>query len=152
MVEVDIALVKNENGIYDIAIDDDGDFKTTNGFDTSILITIFGKRRADESEVPIGRFREGWVGNEFNGFDDFQNGSKAWLLKQSRRTQDNVNLLQTYLQEGFDWMVDDDHLDNVEVVTSISANGFVAEIDFIRDGSSTKSRSFQLWDNTGDDL
>jgi phage gp46-like protein len=140
-------------GDYDISIDTNtGDFEAANGFDTAILMTIFEQRRASASETPNPQFRGGWCGNQVNQIENFEIGSKAWLLKNSRRTQDNINLLETYLQDGFQWMVEDGHADSVEVIGSMSADGFSVIINFIRNNTVFDSKSFDLWQNTGNDL
>ena len=49
--KVDIALLEDDDGIYDVSIGDDGDFVPCYGFDTSITMSMFTEARADKGDV-----------------------------------------------------------------------------------------------------
>ena len=59
---IDIALIPDETGIYDIAFEN-GDFQLVNSFDTSLIISLFADARATASQVPQSQLRRGWWGN-----------------------------------------------------------------------------------------
>ena len=100
MSGIDIALLQDERGNFDIGIDPaTGDFFLTDGFDTAITMSLFCERRADASEVPTAELRRGWWGNEV-GPEGFEIGSKLWLTYQSRKTQATLNLVVDYARSG----------------------------------------------------
>ena len=73
----DVVLIKKNNeGIYDISWNEEGDFLTDNFLDTFILRAIFGKIRAEPYEEPIPQLRGGWIGNEFRNVK-YYDGSKV---------------------------------------------------------------------------
>ena len=96
MSGIDIALIQDERGNFDIGIDPDtGDFLLASGFDTGLTMSLFCERRPDASEVPTAELRRGWGGNEV-GPEGFEIGSKLWLTYQSRKTQATLNLVIDY--------------------------------------------------------
>ena len=149
MPDVDAAFVQDtETGLYDLEIAENGDLLQTKGFDTSLLRTILGEQRADESEIAFSEYRGGWIGNTANE-DNFEDGSKFWIKFKSRRDQESVNLMSTYLRAGMQWLIDDNHAKDVEVSASLFGSGGVrVDIEMIRDGSLVDSNSFTIWDNT----
>ena len=132
--------------LYDISIDADGDILTDDFFDTSILYSIFGERRADSSEVVEPQLRRGWIGSEGK---DFENGSKLWLFEQARVTRSNLNRFDDELRKALQWFVDDGFATSVdEVINTIKNNGTIEGI--IRHSrSKVERRFFEFWQNTG---
>ena len=144
---VDVVFETDENGIYDISLDENGDIKTADFFDTSIFYSIFGERRASANEVIEPQQRRGWIGNDA----DFENGSKIWLLSQARLTRDNLNRLEDEARKMLQWMIDDGHAVSIDDVTTTVSNGRV-RLDIIIRRSRDRIdpvRSFILWENTG---
>lgn len=145
----DIELIKTESGYYDFSFDEYGDFKKVKGFDTAILITILGEKRADESEMPVPQLRRGWWGNEILGFGEFEQGSKLWELYQARADQTSLNLSETFMREAFQWFLDDKHLDSVKVDSSYDDyKKLIIHIDLMRDNDLIDSKNYSLWENT----
>ncbi len=135
------------NGVFDFQIDSDGDIKTKDFFDTSLLMTIFCERRALESEMPASHLRRGWIGNlETPGFEI---GSKLWLYYQARRTNKTKNGANTALTNGFKWLVDGGYALSYDVVTTLTSTGASALVTIKRSNSKVEKRLFELWDNTG---
>lgn len=133
--------------LYDISIDTDGDILTDDFFDTSLLYSIFGERRANESEVSESRLRRGWIGNEGK---DFENGSKLWLFEQARVTQTNLNRIADEARKSLQWLVDDGFAVSIDEVNATVKNGKVTlEIVIRRSRSEVERRFFDLWKNTG---
>jgi len=148
MDKIDIKLERNTQGFYDIDFEN-GDLKFDDSFDTSINITVFADRRADESEQPNNEFRRGWWGNLFATVEDFEIGSKLWLLYQSRATENTLNNGISHLRNAFQWYVTDGHLDNVEVSGVLSESNIDFTVDLIRSNNVVDSKNFKLWENTG---
>lgn len=135
--------------LYDINIDAQGDIETADFFDTSILYSIFGERRANKDEVLDARFRRGWIGSEGK---DFENGSKIWLFEQSRITATNLARISDEVKKSLQWLVDDGIatsliVDGVTVDTN--RNKLVLTLDIRRSSDKVERRFFDLWDNTG---
>ena len=154
MADIDIAIDKNDEGIFDIAIES-GDFKKVGGFDTQLKMSLFAERRADSSEQPVAELRRGWWGNLVGVIQGFENGSKLWLLEQARLTQDTLNKAVDYARECLQWMVEDGHLINITVegeFLTIPQQGIRLTIVLIRDNGITETKYFDLWENTGFDL
>ena len=83
-------LLEKQNGIYDISFEN-GDFKLTEGLDSSIITSVFVDQRAEPSEVSAPELRRGWVGNEQNEDPNYQVGNKLWQFFQARAIQSTVN-------------------------------------------------------------
>lgn len=139
-------------GYFDISIDSDGDLKKEDGFDTNIIVSLFGERRASSDEVTEPLLRRGWWGNTVNE-NGFENGSKLWLLDQSRLTTSTVNLCTQYAAEGLKWLKDDGYIFDV-IVTSVptyeaGSPKIALQVDLIRNDSSVEYKYFTVWNNTG---
>lgn len=133
--------------LYDISIDSDGDILTEDFFDTSLLYSLFGERRADPSEVAESQSRRGWIGNENK---DFENGSKLWLFEQARLTRSNLNRIEDEARKSLQWLVDEGLVVSVdEVTTTVKSGKINLEIVIRRSRSKVERRFFVLWQNTG---
>jgi phage gp46-like protein len=131
---------------YDFAIDENGDIETEDFFDTSLLYSIFGERRASSDEVVDPRLRRGWIGNA----EDFENGSKIWLFSQSRLTRDTLNRIEDEAQKALQWLVDDGFAVSIDQVTATLSKGRVnLDITIRRSRDRIVRRFFVLWENTG---
>jgi phage gp46-like protein len=145
----DVKLRRREsNSIYDINFID-GDFEQMQGLDTAILMSLTCERRANSSEVSLPQYRRGWVGNEINGFADFEYGSKLWLLEQARATQNTLNDAVTHAQNALQWLVDDGFAD------SIIAEGeyndlieLILNITFVKNNNILLNLKYNVWENT----
>lgn len=133
--------------VYDITIDSNGDILTDDFFDTSLLYSLFGERRADPSEVVEPQLRRGWIGSEEK---DFENGSKLWLFEQARLTRTNLNRIEDEARKSLQWLIDDDFLVSIDEVNATVKNGNVSlEIIIRRSRSEVERRFFELWQNSG---
>ena len=133
--------------LYDISIDTNGDILTDDFFDTSLLYSFFGERRADPSEVVEPQLRRGWIGNEGK---DFENGSKLWLFEQARVTRSNLNRIEDEVRKSLQWLVDDAFAVSIDQVNALVKNGIITlEIVIRRTRSKVDRRFFELWQNTG---
>jgi phage gp46-like protein len=121
----------------------------TDGFDTAIKMSLMCERRADSSEISTSQYRRGWFGNLILDYDNFEIGSKLWLLSQARADQLNLNLAKTYTQAAFQWMVDDNLIKKLDVFTRYDRNfKLIITIIFYRSNDKTESIAYNLWDNT----
>lgn len=144
----DAILLKDSSGIYDISLDSSGDIKTQDFFDTSILMSIFCERRAENHEMPVPQYRRGWIGNESLG--GFEIGSKVWLYEQERLTRNTINGINSVIKECLKWMITDNIAKNVSVFTTLEKNNTIAaKVTITRSNSKVEKRFFELWENTG---
>lgn len=146
MENIDIALTETD-GIFDISFEN-GDLKTINNFDTAIDMSVYCERRADETEQPVNYLRRGWWGNTLSEVEGYEIGSKLWQYYQSRLTQDTNNKVINVLQEALQWLVEDGHLQNIIVTSSISEGKIQPKITLVRSNNEVESRSYKLWNNT----
>jgi len=139
--------VNASSQLYDISFDSSGDILTDDFFDTSLLYSFFGERRADPSEVVEPSLRRGWIGNEGKSFE---NGSKLWLFEQARITRTNLNRINDEARKALQWLVNDGYAVSIDQVTSTVKNGKITlEIVIRRSRSQVDRRFFDLWTNTG---
>ncbi|NYH21379.1 phage GP46 family protein [Paraburkholderia bryophila] len=77
---------------------------TGNDLQTAILISIFTDRMAQPGDViPDGtNDPRGWWAD-----DDVPIGSRIWLLRRAKQTQETLQKAYDYLAEALQWLVDD---------------------------------------------
>ena len=150
----DFCLMCSPDGYYDLAIEN-GQFKQVYNFDTALLISIFGERRADASEVKLPQHRSGWWGNLILFDDGFEMGSKIWILNQKRLTQDVLNMAVAYAYECTEWLIQDRHVKDIFVTGSFTddkyglPSGITLQIDLTTWNDEVESKYYTLWNNTG---
>ena len=134
------------SGFYDFSLDEYGDIETADFFDTAILYSILGERRASASEMVEPQSRRGWLGNNSH----FENGSKLWLYSQARLTRDNLNRIQDEAKKCLQWMVDDGLAVSIGQIKASVSNGWVLlDIPIRRSRDKVERKLFELWENTG---
>lgn len=144
----DILMTSDENGVYDISLTSEGDIANGDFFDTSLLYSIYGERRALSSEVPTSSRRGGWVGNEF---ENYENGSKLWIYYQSKLTRTIINNIESEAVNALRWLISDNFaVQTINAVGSLIGNsGLGITITIERTNSEIFQRYFELWNNTG---
>lgn len=140
---IDIKLIEDDEGVFDIDLDENGDLLADNGFGTPLRLSIFGRRRATEGEVPEPQYRGGWIGNLLSDVPGFEAGSKLWLLQQARLTSETLNDAKSHIENGLEWLVEDGLAKSVEVSVGVS-NGTITALVTI-DG---EPFYFDLWNQT----
>ena len=135
-----------ETYIWDLSLSGEGDLENGDFFDSSLIYSLLGERRASESEVPISEYRRGWIGNEGK---NFENGSKLWLYDQSRLTRTTMNGVADAALDAVSWMVEDGILKDVQTRSMLIGGRLHIEISLIRYNSKVERRYFNLWQNTG---
>ena len=146
-VGIDAYLQSIAGDLYDIDIDENGDIKSQDFFDSAILVSIFGERRANEAEVLQSHMRRGWIGNE--GTPDFEIGSKIWIYEQARLTRSVLNGITTSARQSLQWLIDDGYASSIGVESVLTATGVNLNVTIHRPNSKVEHRYYTLWDNTG---
>ena len=123
MANNDLTLTLNETEkYYDISFNAEGDLANSNNVETAVLISVLDDRRAASSEVFDPIQRRGWQGNELNA-DDFQQGSKLWLLAQRRNTIQTKNQAVEYARQSLAWMLNDGIITTLNVTGQNTSEG-----------------------------
>lgn len=143
----DLRLVKNEDGLYDLAVAS-GDFEATDGFDTAILVSLFTDNRAQSFEVESAEKRRGWVGNVLTSGIGRSLGSLLWIYQQARLTQDILNQIEIEAEACLQWLIDDSQAKSVSAaVTRERSRGIFILINIVTtDGVNQKYKV--LWRET----
>jgi len=145
---VDLKLDENSDGFFDLTINDDGDFTSLDGLETSLTVSFFTDRRAAESEVSSPQYRRGWWGNLVKADTDPELGSKIWLLDQSPVAQITLNNAIAHTRNAYQWLIDLDFADRVEVSGSTDRNTIFLIVKIIKDNNIISQQVFDLWQNT----
>jgi len=148
--DIDIAVFQDTFGEFDIRFGTDGDFEKTQGFDTAIAISLFGKRRATPAEVPVATRREGWWGNLASLVEDFENGSKLWLLQQERLTNETVNKAKDFVNKSLSWLTEQGFAVNIETDVSVVDGRLLIDVQLERPNGQIEKTGFEFWNNTGE--
>ena len=146
--KVDIALLEDDDGVYDVSFGDDGDFTPCYGFDTSITMSMFTEARADKGDVYKDEQRRGWIGNETPDIPGLEIGSKLWLEFQARKTTRTKNAIVDHIKNAYAWMVPN-YLNAIDVTGKLEAEGIsVTIIPTYKTGKVDKIL-YKLWQHTG---
>lgn len=112
----DIRLEKNDDGIYDIPFNDEGnDLASVDGLETAIVVSLFTDARASSGNVPEAFRRRGWCGNILTKPKNYELGSVLWTLEQARLNQSTLNLAEDITRRALRWMITDGIADTVNV-------------------------------------
>jgi phage gp46-like protein len=148
-IPVDAALTYiPELDIYDITLAPNGDLTPEYGFYTSLVISTFCERRADQTEVAAPQYRRGWWGNLFANIPGFEIGSKLWIISQARNNSLTLNRAINFLQEAYQWYVDDKHLQKVIVNGAQTDFGIIITVELLRYDNTIINISYNLWEET----
>lgn len=145
----DVKLVKNDEGIYDIPLTDDGkDLATIDGLETAIIVSVFTYARANSGDVPDSFNRRGWVGNLLTLLEGYELGSELWVLSQSRINTETLNRGEDFVKRSLQWMLDDGVADTITVTfTQSSVREVEVEIILLK-SSNVIGRYITIWNNT----
>lgn len=146
---------KESDGLtyFDLGISSEGDFALEDGFDTSIIVSLFCERRAKPYEVAVPAMRRGWWGNTLSEEPGFEIGSRLWLLEQARLTTSTVNMFSQYAEEGLSWLKQDGFLADIRA----SAKAVIEEgepqieltVQLVRKDNTSEYRYYTVWEATG---
>lgn len=117
------------NGLYDLVIED-GDFKSADGFETSIPVSLFTDARAPVSIVQNSRNRRGFLGNILTIDENYELGSLLWTFDQSRIIQETENRAKTEVRKAFNWMFVDRVITSLNVELESSQRNFLIFLNF----------------------
>ena len=143
----DIKFKQNNQGQWDIDFVN-GDFEMTQGLDTAIYLSVLGEKRASPSQVTEPTLRRGHFTNEFSDIEGYEVGSLLWLYtQQSKNTLSNLSLIESAVQDGLKWLVEDKIVSKVEVVATKQNTGVNIGITLINK-LQKDSKYYDLFINT----
>ncbi len=122
-----------EKSAFDLSLAG-GDLAQDEGLETSVLISLFTDRRAnDEDPLPGGDDRRGWWGDAFGDIDGDRVGSRLWLLSREKQTQTALNRAKEYAEEALRWLIEDGIARSVTVSAQIVSSGVLGlEVEIAR--------------------
>lgn len=143
----DLKISLTDKGYYDLPISG-GDFESTSGFESAILMSLLTDARADGAEMSPPQKRRGWIGNEMGDIEGLNTGSKLWLLSQARLTQDTVNKAVDFARTALQWFIDDDYSDRISVSGVIKNNGLILTIILYDKNDIIAKLGYDIWRQT----
>ena len=146
MANIDLELVGTEN--FDLAIAENGDFRTVENLNTAIDLSILTDARADESEVINPLRRRGWFGNVLSEVEGHEQGCKIWLVEQAKFTPDILSIIEDYAKQGLDW-IERDEIGKIKSVVCEKVSETRARLSIqLEAQGEVYSRYYDLWSNT----
>lgn len=102
---MDIKLFRNEeNGVYDLRINENGELVTDGGLETSVLISLLTNRRASDTELPDSFNRYGWWADTYRNVNKLI-GSKLYQLKQAKNISETLENVRGSIEDSLNWMI-----------------------------------------------
>jgi phage gp46-like protein len=145
---MDIALTFDPNTLVgDLAIAGGG-LVMDGGLTTAVMMSLFTDRRADADD-PIDPLtddgdRRGWPGDLLNEPGD-RIGSRIWLLRRAKLTEETRALLELYAAEALQWLVDDGVADTVVCTATIVQPEAISLVNQVMRGGKPLGRWDFVW-------
>ncbi len=110
---------------------------------SAVIMSLFTDSRATEDEEPDVTQRRGYWGDiDLDGDDSL--GSKLWLHRRSKLTNDVANTVRDEAQDALDWLVEDNHVSELVVIVERQPPERLAyQIDITLLGGEFLSMSFE---------
>jgi phage gp46-like protein len=116
-----IALSWNDaQGAADLALNATGALASDDALQTAVVLSLFLDARARPDDGAEGH-RRGWVGDAFTPEDRV--GSRLWLLKREKHTEETRRRAEDYANEALAWLVDAGLASSVSVTAAWVARG-----------------------------
>lgn len=121
---IDLLLVQGDN-FFDLSISNK-DFELDEGLRAAVVVSLFTDRRCTVEELPDeDKDRRGWWGDLFAEQSGDEIGSKLWLLKREKQTEETRKRAQEYAEEALAWMLEDGLAQSVTVQAEWVAQGLL---------------------------
>ena len=121
---MDLFLDYNEE-IFDLKVEGN-DLVQDDGLRTAVAISLFSDARATVEELPAGeRDRKGWWGDMIAEIDGDRVGSKLWLLRREKHTEETRKRAEEYAKEALTWLVTDKVAQSVDISAEWASRGFL---------------------------
>lgn len=112
------------------------------------LISLFSWRKSNDDDGVDIPNRQGWWGDTFASETNDRIGSRLWLLRREKLTDDVVARAREYAEESLQWMIDDALASAVNVSTDRENNHLNMSVEIVRpgDAQSIQARFQNLWE------
>lgn len=114
----------------------------------AVIISLFTWRRANADDVTEGDKMGYWGDAIAPPAANDRIGSRLWLLRRAKLTQQTFNDAREYAQEALAWLVEDGAANRVDVLTErYGVDGLAMAVQIVRmDGSAITLRFDNLWE------
>ena len=112
--------------------------------EAAIYVSLFTDRRARDDDAKAGADKRGWWGDSFA---TRQIGSRLWLLRREKRTEDTRRRAEEMCVEAMAWLLDDEVAAKVACTAEWQGSMLALLIQvFERDGAVQPFRYLWAWD------
>ena len=102
-----------EQDFWDIAIQD-GQLSTTDSIENAVILSLGTDKRVNIEELPFEHNdQRGWWGDIL--MENHEIGSKLWLLKREKITENMLENTENYAREALVWLVSDGIVKSIDV-------------------------------------
>lgn len=144
----DIAIeYKSQIKEYDISILN-GDLKECDDLDSAVIISLFTWARAAAGEVDENAPRFGWFGDKIDADSTDSTGSKLYLLKRKKITNQTIMDAREYIEQALRWMIEDGVATEIKAEVERNAsdvNRVDALVKIVRGDRSRTMKFNDLW-------
>ena len=144
----DIAIeYKSQIKEYDISILH-GDLKECDDLDSAVIISLFTWARAAAGEVDENAPRFGWFGDKIDADSTDSTGSKLYLLKRKKITNQTIMDAREYIEQALQWMIEDGVATEIKAEVERNAsdvNRVDALVQIVRGDRSRTMKFNDLW-------
>ena len=144
----DIAIeYKSQIKEYDISILN-GDLKECDDLDSAVIISLFTWARAAAGEVDENAPRFGWFGDKIDADSTDSTGSKLYLLKRKKITNQTIMDAREYIEQALRWMIEDGVATEIKAEVERNAsdvNRADALVQIVRGDRSRTMKFNDLW-------
>lgn len=112
------------------------------------LISLFSWRKSNDDDGVDIPNRQGWWGDSFSAETNDRIGSRLWLLRREKLTDEVVARAREYAEESLQWMIDDALAVAINVTTDRENNRLNMSVEIVRpgDAQSIQARFQNLWE------
>ncbi|TBV76885.1 phage GP46 family protein [Pseudoxanthomonas winnipegensis] len=124
------------------------------GLQSAVIVSLFTDRRAgDDDTLPDGSDRRGWWGDSVADETGDQIGSRLWLLRREKASDQTLQRAQQYAREALQWLADDGVVKRVDITAEyqrLDGSGRTLALQVIltrQDGNTIRYRFANFWSN-----
>lgn len=123
-----------------------GDLINGDDLQTAMIISLFTDRVARDDDDIDGEDRRGWWGDMG---EEHNIGSRLWLLRRQKLTQDVAQKAEDYAREALQWLISDGVVSSFTIATQIvypRRLNMVIRYQRPGNGDRTDMRFFWVWE------
>ncbi|CAB1208889.1 phage GP46 family protein [Serratia marcescens] len=123
-----------------------GDLINGDDLQTAMIISLFTDRVARDDDDIDGADRRGWWGDMG---EDYNIGSRLWLLRRQKLTQAVAQKAEDYAREALQWLISDGVVSSFTIATQIvypRRLNMVIRYQRPGNGDRTDMRFFWVWE------